>query len=64
MFGERPIRVELKLPIPVPSPVFVVNVIVGLVLVDHTTPLFVMDAPPSDVILPPDLAEMEVISVP
>jgi hypothetical protein len=64
VFGERPIRVELKLPVPVPSLVFVVKEIVGLVLVDHTTPLAVMGALPSDVMFPPDLAEMEVISVP
>ena len=64
MFGDKPVRDERKAPVPDPSLVLVVNVIVGLVLVDHTTPLFVMDAPPSDVMFPPDLAEMEVISVP
>jgi hypothetical protein len=58
------VRFETKVPDPVPSDVLVVNVIVGLGLVDHTTPLFVIDAPPSDVMFPPDLAEMEVISVP
>jgi hypothetical protein len=41
----------------------VVNEIVGFVLVDHTTPLFVMDDPPSDVMFPPALAVVEVISV-
>ena len=48
---------------PVPFDVFVVKVIVGLVLVDQTTPLAVMDVPPSDVILPPDVAEEVVIPV-
>ena len=63
MFGVKPVRVELKLPVPVPSLVFVVKEIVGLVLVDHTTPLFVMGALPSAVILPPDVAEVVVIEV-
>ena len=63
MFGDKPVRFEGKLPIPDPSLVFVVKEIVGFVLVDQTTPLFVMDAPPSDVILPPDMAEVVVIAV-
>ena len=46
---------------PVPFDVFVVKVIVGLVLVDQTSPLAVMDVPPSDVILPPEMAEVLVI---
>ena len=57
---------EEKEPVPVPFDVLVVRVIVGLVLVDQTTPLAVIDVPPSDVILPPEVAElvvMEVISV-
>ena len=55
VFGDRPVRDELKLPVPVPSVVLVESEIVGLGLVDHTTPLFVMDDPPSDIMLPPDV---------
>jgi hypothetical protein len=51
----------VKEPVPVPLDVFVVKVIVGLALVDQTTPLAVMDAPPSAVILPPEVAEVLVI---
>ena len=58
------VRLETKVPDPDPSVVLVESEMVGVEFVDHTTPLFVMDAPPSDVIFPPDLAEMEVISVP
>ena len=46
---------------PVPFDVLVVRAIVGLAVVDQTTPLVVMEAPPSDVILPPDVAEVLVI---
>ena len=63
MFGDKPGRDERKAPVPDPSLVLVVNVIVGLVLVDHTTPLAVMGALPSAVILPPDVAEVTVIAV-
>jgi hypothetical protein len=56
VFGERPVRDELKVPIPEPSVVLVVNVIVGFVLVDHTTPLVVTAAPPSELTFPPDVA--------
>ena len=54
---------EEKEPVPVPSAVLVVKAMVGLVLVDQTTPLAVMEAPPSAVILPPDVAEVVVIAV-
>jgi len=50
--------VDVKNPFPVPSDVLVVKEIVGLVLVDQTTPLAVMEAPPSDVILPPAVDEL------
>ena len=56
MFGERPVRFEGKLPIPDPSLVFVVKEIVGLVLVDHTTPLEVTAAPLSELTFPPVVA--------
>ena len=51
----------VKLPVPVPSTVLVVNAIVGFWLVLQTTPLAVIEAPPSEVILPPLLAVVEVI---
>ena len=56
MFGERLLRDEVKLPVPEPSLVFVLKEIVGVGLVDHTTPLAVMDAPPSELIFPPEVA--------
>ena len=55
------VKEDEKEPMPVPFDVFVVKVIVGLVLVDQTTPLAVMDVPPSDVIFPPEVAEVVVI---
>ena len=63
MFGERPLRDVLKLPVPDPLLVFVVKEMVGFVLVDHTTPLVVMEAPPSEVILPPVMAEVVVMEL-
>jgi hypothetical protein len=35
--------------------------IVGLTDVDHTTPLDVIEEPPSEVIVPPDTADVNVI---
>ena len=61
VFGVRLVKVEVNEPVPVPFDVFVVRAMVGLVLVDQTTPPAVMDVPPSDVILPPDVAEVLVI---
>ena len=55
------VKEDEKEPVPVPFDVFVVKVIVGLVLVDQTTPLAVMEAPPSAVIMPPEVAEVVVI---
>jgi hypothetical protein len=63
VLGERPVRDELKLPVPEPSLVLVSREIVGVGLVDHTTPLAVMGALPSAVILPPDVAEFVVMAV-
>ena len=56
------VKEDEKEPVPVPFDVFVVKVIVGLVLVDQTIPLAVMEAPPSEVILPPDVAVVVVIA--
>ena len=61
VFGVKLVKVEEKEPMPVPFDVFVVKVIVGLVLVDQTTPLAVMEAPPSAVMLPPEVAVVVVI---
>ena len=63
MFGDRPLRDELKLPVPEPSLVFVLKEIVGFVLVDHTTPLTVTVAPPSELILPPEVALVVVMEL-
>ena len=51
----------MKLPVPVPSLDFVLNAIVGFRLVDHTTPRDVIVQPPSDVILPPERAVVDLI---
>ena len=63
MFGDKPVRFEGKLPIPDPSLVFVVKEIVGLVLVDHTTPLKVTVAPPSELTFPPVVAVVAVMEL-
>jgi hypothetical protein len=54
VLGVRPLREEVKLPVPEPSLVFVLKEMVGVGLVDHTTPLEVTAAPPSELIVPPD----------
>ena len=56
MFGVRPVRDELKVPVPEPLLVFVVKDMVGFALVDHTTPLEVTATPPSELIFPPEVA--------
>ena len=61
VLGVKLVKEDEKEPVPVPFDVFVVKIIVGLVLVDQTTPLAVMEAPPSAVIIPPDVAEVVVI---
>jgi hypothetical protein len=63
VFGVKLVKVDEKEPVPVPSDVLVDRAMVGLVLVDQTTPLAVMEAPPSAVILPPAVAEVVVIVV-
>ena len=63
MFGVRPVRDELNVPAPVPLLVFVVKDMVGFVFVDHTTPLEVTAAPPSELIVPPDDAVVGVIEL-
>ena len=62
MFGDKPVRDELKVPIPVPLLVFVVKDMVGFVLVDHTTPLVVTAEPPSELIFPPEIEVVDVVA--
>ena len=62
MFGDKPVRDELKLPVPVPLLVFVVKDMVGFALVDHTTPLEVTTEPPSELIFPPEIDAVDVIA--
>ena len=62
MVAVKPLIVDVKVPVPVPSVVFVLKDTVGPVLVDQTTPRAVIDAPPSDVMFPPLLAPVEVIA--
>jgi hypothetical protein len=52
----------VKIPFPLPSVVFVVSAIVGFCVVLQTTPLAVTVAPPSDVILPPEILVVDVIA--
>ena len=61
MFGVRPVSDELNVPVPEPLLVFVVKDMVGFVFVDHTTPLVVIAAPPSELTFPPEIAVVEVI---
>ena len=63
VFELRPIRLDVKFPIPDPSLVFVEREIVGLGFVDQTTPLEVTGEPPSDGILPLETEEFGLISV-
>jgi hypothetical protein len=59
--GIKFVAIELKLPVPVPSIVLVLSDIVGFGLIDHTIPLEVTEAPPSDVTFPPNEAVVDVI---
>jgi hypothetical protein len=63
VFGVRLVKAEVKEPVPVPSVVLVIRAMDGFVLVDQTTPLAVMVAPPSAVIFPPEVAEVVAIAV-
>jgi hypothetical protein len=60
VLAVKPLIVEVKVPVPVPSVVFVLKDTVGPVLVDQTTPRAVIP-PPSNVMLPPLLAPVAVI---
>ena len=54
---------DVKLPVPPPLLVFVLNDIVGVGLVDHITPRIVTGAPPSAVMLPPPVAVVVAITL-
>ena len=56
-----PVILEVYVPIPEPLEVLVLNEMIGLGVVDHTTPLEVTLAPPSLVMLPPLTAVVPVI---
>ena len=60
--GSNIVRLLTKLPVPVPSVVLELAM-VGFVAVAQQTPLAVTDAPPSAVILPPEVAVVTVIPV-
>ena len=53
----------MKAPVPVPSDVFVDSEMSGLVVVAQTTPLAVIELPPSAVMFPPLVAVEGVIEV-
>ena len=61
--GVNPIRLDVNEPMPVPLFVFVANAIVGFGFVDHTTPLAVIAAPPSEVTFPPPFTVVGVIAL-
>ena len=63
MLAYSPVILLVNEPVPIPSVVFVESEIVGLVVVPQTTPLAVMELPPSAVMFPPLVAAEEVIEV-
>ena len=56
MLGERDVREEENVPVPVPFDVFVDSDITGVGLVLHTTPRAVTVEPPSALTFPPEVA--------
>ena len=59
--GVKPVMLLVNEPVPVPSVVFD-PVIVGFADVPQHTPLAVIADPPSDVILPPEVKDDDVIA--
>jgi hypothetical protein len=53
----KPVNILVKFPVPVPALVFELAV-VGLAVIAQHTPRAVIDAPPSELILPPLSAEV------
>ena len=62
MFGDSPLNELKNVPIPVPSFVLLFN-IVGIYELLQQTPLELTGEPPSLIILPPQIALIEVIDV-
>jgi hypothetical protein len=60
--GSNPVRLLIKLPVPVPS-VVLEQPIVGFTVVAQHTPLTVTAPPPSVVMVPPEIADDKVIKV-
>jgi uncharacterized protein involved in propanediol utilization len=61
--GARPVSDDVKLPVPPPLLVFVLNDIVGVGLVDQTTPRKVTVALPGAVTFPPLVAVVVAIAL-
>ena len=57
--GDKPPKLLTKVPVPVPLVVLVSKLMVGFGEVDHTTPRSVTDSPPSEEILPPEVAVID-----
>jgi hypothetical protein len=53
VLGVKLVIEEVKVPVPIPSVVFVESEMFGVGDVDQTTPLAVIADPPSEVIFPP-----------
>jgi hypothetical protein len=62
VLGLKPARLLEKIPVPDPS-VVELCAVVGLLLVDQQIPLAVTAVPPSEVIFPPDTADVRVIEL-
>jgi hypothetical protein len=58
----KPVILLVKLPVPLSSDVLLL-LVVGFTEVPQHTPLAVTDPPPSDVMLPPETADVDVIEV-
>ena len=61
--AARPVILLVKLPVPVPSDVLVLNATVAPELVLQQTPRAVMADPPSEVVTPPETADVVPIDV-
>ena len=61
MPGDNPVIELVNVPVPAPLTVFVDKSIVGLLVVDQTTPLAMTASPEASVILPPLVADIFVM---
>jgi hypothetical protein len=62
VFAVKPVILLVKIPVPVPSVVLLLEV-VGLAEVPQQTPLSMTVAPPSEVTFPPLVAVVDVVAV-